>query len=62
MVKRVDKMTACNERAMLSKSTAEQVNILQGKCTWEHRSKKVTKWNNFKILLKKFVKMMEKVR
>jgi hypothetical protein len=43
-------------------STVEQVRILQGKCTWEHRSKKLTKWKNCKILLKKFMKMMEKVR
>jgi hypothetical protein len=33
----------CNERTNALKAKAEQVGILQYKCTFEHRSKKVTK-------------------
>jgi hypothetical protein len=50
-VKSVVKKTACNYRTNVLEAKAEQVSILQSKCTFEHRSRKVAKWKNCTISL-----------
>jgi len=49
--KSVVKMIACNDRTNVLKEKVKQVSILECKYTFEHRSKKVTKWKNCTLSL-----------